>query len=124
MDQGRGRFVIKFAHGRFAGRTAVVTGAASGIGKEVAWRLIGEGARVAIWDVSDDLDRAAADLDGPHIEKLDISSEANVDEAMERSIAALGGKLDILVSSAASPGRTSFYGIMSLMIGVACSTST
>jgi 3-oxoacyl-[acyl-carrier protein] reductase len=94
---------MSFVHGRFTGRTAVVTGAASGIGKEVARRLIGEGAKVAIWDVSDAINGAAPDLE-PHIEKLDISSEADVEAAMERSIAALGGKPDIVVSSAGITG--------------------
>lgn len=95
---------MNLAQRRFAGRTAIVTGAASGIGKEVAWRLVAEGAKVAIWDVSDAIERAAADLDGPHVEKIDISSERDVDSGMDRSIAALGGKLDIVVSSAGITG--------------------
>src|SRR4051812_6817602 len=36
--------------GRFAGRHAVVTGGASGIGRTVATRIVAEGGRVAIWD--------------------------------------------------------------------------
>src|SRR3979490_1037439 len=38
---------------RFAGKTALVTGAAQGIGREVALRLAREGARVALVDRSD-----------------------------------------------------------------------
>ena len=40
-----------FVAGRFAGRTAVVTGAGSGIGRATAVRLIHEGARVIATDV-------------------------------------------------------------------------
>jgi 3-oxoacyl-[acyl-carrier protein] reductase len=92
------------AQRRFWGRTAIVTGAASGIGKEVAGRLVAEGAKVAIWDVSDAIERAAADLDDPHVEKIDISLERDVEAGVERSIAALGGTLDIVVSSAGVTG--------------------
>jgi 2-dehydro-3-deoxy-L-rhamnonate dehydrogenase (NAD+) len=88
---------------RFIGRTAIVTGAASGIGLETARRLAAEGAKVAIWDVSDAV-RQLAGLEDVHVEKLDISSEADVEAGMARSVAALGGKLDILVSSAGITG--------------------
>ncbi len=48
---------------RFAGRRAVVTGGASGIGFGVAGRLIAEGASVALWDRDQAaLDRAVAEL--------------------------------------------------------------
>lgn len=40
--------------GRFAGRSAVVTGAASGIGAAIARRFVGEGGRVAGGDINDD----------------------------------------------------------------------
>ena len=39
---------------RFAGRTAVITGGASGAGKAVAARLVAEGAQVALWDLNPD----------------------------------------------------------------------
>ena len=42
---------------RFAGKTAMVTGAAQGIGREVALRLAREGARVALVDRSDLVER-------------------------------------------------------------------
>jgi phosphoglycerate dehydrogenase-like enzyme len=38
--------------GRFEGRTAIVTGTASGIGRDVARRLAAEGARVSMWDLN------------------------------------------------------------------------
>ena len=37
--------------GRFAGRGAVITGGASGLGKEVARRIAAEGGQVVLWDV-------------------------------------------------------------------------
>ena len=49
---------------RFAGRTAVITGGASGLGLDVARRIAGEGGRVVLWDFDREaLDRAAEELD-------------------------------------------------------------
>jgi NAD(P)-dependent dehydrogenase (short-subunit alcohol dehydrogenase family) len=90
---------------RFAGKTAVVTGGASGIGQAVATRLTSEGARVAIWD------RDAARLgvakgeigDGTETVKLDITDYAAVEAAAKQTADTLGG-IDILVCSAAITG--------------------
>ena len=47
--------------GRFAGRAAVVTGGASGLGRSVAARIVAEGGRVALWDHNADaLERVGA----------------------------------------------------------------
>ena len=40
--------------GRYAGRCAIVTGGASGLGKQVAARIIAEGGAVALWDLNGD----------------------------------------------------------------------
>ena len=37
---------------RFAGRAAVVTGGASGLGKAVATRIVAEGGTVSLWDLN------------------------------------------------------------------------
>ena len=94
--------------GRFESRTAIVTGAASGIGRDVARRLSAEGARVSLWDVNAAaLGAAAAELGIPDSQVVDTAAEDAVDAAMRRSIDALGGRLDILVASAGVTGPNS-----------------
>lgn len=94
--------------GRFAGRTAIVTGAASGIGRDVAQRLRSEGAQVSLWDVNAAaLASASAELGEANSQAVDIAAEDQVDAAMRRSVEALGGRLDILVASAAITGPNS-----------------
>ena len=45
--------------GRYAGRCAIVTGGASGLGKQVAARIVAEGGKVVLWDVNPDALAAA-----------------------------------------------------------------
>ncbi|MBB5705708.1 SDR family oxidoreductase [Sphingopyxis panaciterrulae] len=93
--------------GRFAGRTAIITGGASGLGKAVAARIVAEGGRVALWDLSADaLDAARAETGAIHIEALDVSDAARVEAAAQASATALGGRVDILVCSAGITGAT------------------
>jgi 3-hydroxybutyrate dehydrogenase len=84
-------------------KVAIVTGAASGIGKEIAARYVREGARVAIADLNQAAaDATAAELGGPEHAigiAMDVSSEAAVDGGTQTVIDAWG-RLDILVSNA------------------------
>jgi len=89
--------------GRVQGKTAVVTGAASGIGRAAAERLAEEGARV----VCTDLDRARTEEVAERIcarggsaeaAVLDVTDESGWKAILER--AAGPGRLDVLVSSA------------------------
>lgn len=87
--------------GRFAGRVAVVTGGAAGIGRAAAERMAAEGAKVSVWDVSE-----AALADCPfaaHSARVDQSDEAAVTAAAADVVATLG-RLDILVVSAGITG--------------------
>jgi 2-dehydro-3-deoxy-L-rhamnonate dehydrogenase (NAD+) len=96
---------MKSFHGRFEGRAAVVTGAASGIGLEVAKRLTDEGARVSLWDLRMDALLDAQKLVGAvDVQSLDIADASAVGRAMEASVAALGNRLDVLVASAGITG--------------------
>ncbi|UYY79533.1 SDR family NAD(P)-dependent oxidoreductase [Sphingomonas sp. R1] len=92
--------------GRFAGRAAVITGGASGLGLAVARRIVAEGGSVALWDLNpDQLAVAAEELGGAHVEQLDVSDAEAVTRAAEATAAALG-KIDILVCSAGITGAT------------------
>ena len=89
---------------RLQGKVAFVTGAASGIGKEIADIYAREGAAIAIADMNEAAAKAAAaDIvakGGKAIGILcDVTDEAQVDAAVERCVKELGG-VDILVSNA------------------------
>ena len=90
---------------RFHGRTAIITGGASGIGRSVAERLVAEGAKVSLWDLKEDaLASAKIETGALHTYALDIADADQVALAMEASVAALGGELDVLVASAGITG--------------------
>ena len=92
--------------GRYAGRCAIVTGGASGLGKQVAARIVAEGGKVVLWDVNPDALAAAGDEVGASaVAALDVSDQAAVEEAAKASAEALG-KIDILVCSAGITGAT------------------
>ncbi|RSM48655.1 KR domain-containing protein [Amycolatopsis balhimycina DSM 5908] len=85
--------------GRFEGRTVVVTGAASGIGRATASRIAREGGRVVAVDVSAGrLDEFAAELGAPELVAVpaDITDESGV----ARILAAAGPRIDGLANVA------------------------
>ncbi|HIY65655.1 MAG TPA: bifunctional aldolase/short-chain dehydrogenase [Candidatus Agrococcus pullicola] len=86
-----------------AGRIALVTGAASGIGRAIAARLASEGACVVIADLSAEKSAAAAaELGGPDVAvgvACDVTSEADVRAAVDAAVLAFGG-LDLVVNNA------------------------
>jgi 3-hydroxybutyrate dehydrogenase len=89
---------------KLKGKTAIVTGAASGIGKSIAMRFASEGAKVAIADLS----KEAADAAAREIRTakgvamgvaMDVSDEKAVNAGVAAVVAEFGG-VDILVSNA------------------------
>jgi 3-oxoacyl-[acyl-carrier protein] reductase len=92
--------------GRFSGRTAVVTGGASGLGKAVARRIVQEGGAVCLWDMSvETLRSAQAEVGTTHVAALDVSDHAAVTAAVHDTLRKLG-RIDILVNSAGVTGAT------------------
>ncbi len=86
-----------------AGRAAIVTGGARGIGLAITERFIASGAKVAIWDVDGGAAEDAAKLLHQTGVQVDVTDEASVNEALRRSEAAIG-PVDILVTSAGITG--------------------
>jgi len=89
---------------RLEGKVAYITGAASGIGKEIALEFARQGARIVVAD----LNKQAADAAAAEIEKagskaigvaVDVVDEAQVDASVQAGIRAFGN-IDVLISNA------------------------
>jgi len=92
--------------GRFEGRTAIVTGGASGLGREVARRIVAEGGRVVLWDLHADwVNEAKAGVGAVAAIPFDVSDNEAVERAAMDSMKLLG-RIDILVNSAGITGAT------------------
>jgi NAD(P)-dependent dehydrogenase (short-subunit alcohol dehydrogenase family) len=91
--------------GQLAGKVAVITGAASGMGLATAQRFVAEGAKVVIADFNADAGRAAAEALGPaaRFTRCDVSVEDDVAAAVALAIDAFG-RLDIMFNNAGVGG--------------------
>lgn len=92
--------------GRFAGRVAVITGGASGVGREAGARITAEGGKVVLWDRdAAALETARGETGAVGVAALDVADWAAVEraaaEAFERH-----GRIDVLIASAGITGPT------------------
>lgn len=87
---------------RLAGKMALVTGAARGIGLEFARAYIAEGARVAIADIDTSRARAAAKElgDAAIAVEMDVTRQESIEAAVTEAVERLG-QIDILINNAA-----------------------
>ncbi len=87
---------------RLEGKSALITGAARGIGKAFAQTYVDEGARVAIGDINIDLARETAHEIGAAAQaiQLDVTDQESIDGAVIDMEATFGG-IDILINNAA-----------------------
>ncbi|MBR9840795.1 MAG: L-iditol 2-dehydrogenase [Salipiger thiooxidans] len=87
---------------RLAGKCALITGAARGIGAEFARAYVDEGARVAIADINIERARETAEALGPSAiaVQMDVTRQDSIDSAVAETVAMLG-RIDVLINNAA-----------------------
>ena len=89
--------------GRLSGKVALITGAARGLGAQMARRFRDEGATPIVTDLSEEACRAVADTVHGEAYALDVTDSAAVTEVFAK-VAANHGRLDILVNNAGISG--------------------
>lgn len=90
--------------GRLEGKVAVITGAASGIGREMASVFVEQGANVVIADISDAANAAAAELGDAALGfRADVSNSSDVAAMLDFAVSRFG-RLDILCNNAGVDG--------------------
>src|SRR5690554_58994 len=95
----RPEWVERISEGRFTGKTVIVTGAGSGIGKATASRVAREGGRVIAVDISEErLDEFTAELAGADV--VTVTADITDDAAIARIVNAAGGRIDALANVA------------------------
>jgi len=91
---------------RFAGKTAVITGGASGLGLTSGQRIAEEGGNVFLWDMDGEgLEKAQKKIPSAHIKQIDITDPEAVENAAAQA-AEKTGVIDILINSAGITGAT------------------
>jgi len=85
---------------RLKGKTALITGAARGIGEAFARAYIAEGARVCIADIDIERARETANAIGAIAIQMDVADQDSIDAGVAEAIAQMG-QIDILVNNAA-----------------------
>lgn len=80
------------------GKSAFITGGASGIGRAVAESYVAQGASVVIADITDGT--SVADEIGASFTRINVADENSVADALSSAVTALGGPLDIVVLNA------------------------
>lgn len=87
---------------RLAGKTALITGSARGIGKSFAKAYVQEGARVCIADINTDAAKQTAEEIGENAVyvHMDVTDQQSIDSAVAETIQQLGC-IDILINNAA-----------------------
>lgn len=84
----------------FSQKVVLITGGASGIGHAIATQFVAQGARVALVDMSDDVERVAAAFGNGSAGWVgDVSDEARTD-AIVAEVVARFGRIDVLVNNA------------------------
>lgn len=90
--------------GLLKGKTAVITGAGQGIGRDIARLFVAEGARVLVSDISGAQEETAAELGEAAIAcHADVSSEADIEAMFARALEAFG-RIDASIHVAGNPG--------------------
>ncbi|QEO08863.1 SDR family NAD(P)-dependent oxidoreductase [Protaetiibacter larvae] len=98
-DEEEGVWNERITGGRFTGKTVIVTGAASGIGRATASRVAREGGRVIAVDVSaEKLADLAASL--PDAEIVTVAGDITKQESVDAIVAAAGSRIDALANVA------------------------
>lgn len=92
---------------KLEGKVALITGAASGIGKETAAKFINNGAKVVIADVQNQLGQETASELGPNASFVvcDVTKESDVSNAVDFTVSS-HGQLDIMYNNAGIACRT------------------
>jgi len=96
---------------RFAGKTALVTGSADGIGKGVAWRLGQEGAKLALLDINPTLlEKTLAEMRDAGVDAKAYTADIAVEEQVATALTQAEkdfGNIDVVVNAAGIVGPTS-----------------
>ena len=90
--------------GKLSGKTAVVTGGASGIGRGIVEHFVAEGAKVVVADIQEELGAAlAARMSGVVYQRTDVTCEADIEAVVACAVSQFG-TLDVMVNNAGGIG--------------------